>query len=231
MKKSNTLNKVKKIVSLAIFGALAYATMFIVNIKVAGFLTFDAKDSLITIAGLIYGPLAALIISFLVALLEMITVSGTGIYGFIMNFAATATFACVCSLIYKYRKNIFGAVVGLLSSVASMTAIMILMNLVVTPLFLSASVSDVIAMIPTILLPFNLTKAVLNGALVLTLYKPIKSLLKVTHLYESLDAVKTAENKKEAVMKSVIISLIGLAIVVLSVCIFVFVLKGSFSWF
>ena len=66
---------------VALFCALAYATMFVFRIKVS-FLTFDAKDAIITLAGLLFGPLASLVISFTVALIEMISVSDTQFWGF-----------------------------------------------------------------------------------------------------------------------------------------------------
>ena len=83
---------VKKLVGIAMFAALAYIATFIFRINVM-FLTFDVKDAVITIASFIYGPIAALVMSLTVALLELITISGTGVYGFIMNFLSTATFS------------------------------------------------------------------------------------------------------------------------------------------
>ena len=85
--KSNTKFDTKRLVGMAMFAALAYAVTFVFRIPVM-FLTFDAKDAIIIISSLIYGPLAGVFISLTVALLELITISGTGVYGFIMNFAS-----------------------------------------------------------------------------------------------------------------------------------------------
>ncbi len=65
--------------------AIAYVVMVAVHLNIlpaAPFLTYDPKDVIITIGGFIYGPAEVLIISFIVAFLEMITVSDTGIIGF-----------------------------------------------------------------------------------------------------------------------------------------------------
>ena len=82
----------------ALFCALAYASTFIMHIKV-GFLTFDIKDAVVTIAGLLFGPIYALVISVTVALLEFISMGETGFWGLLMDILSTATFATTCALI------------------------------------------------------------------------------------------------------------------------------------
>ena len=74
--KTNLLN-VRSIVGMAMFAALAYGVTFVFRIPVS-FLTFDAKDAVLTVASFIYGPLASLILALIPALIELITISGTG---------------------------------------------------------------------------------------------------------------------------------------------------------
>ena len=74
-----------KMVVLSLFCAMAYIFVFVFRIKVS-FLTFDAKDAIITVCSLLYGPLSGVIVSLVVSFLEFITVSDTGLYGLIMNF-------------------------------------------------------------------------------------------------------------------------------------------------
>ncbi len=157
---------------MAMFAALAYAVTFVFRIPVM-FLTFDAKDAVITIAALMYGPIAGLIISLVVALVEMISISGTGIYGFVMNFASSAAFSAVAALIYKYKRNASGAIIAFYAASVSMVAVMITLNLLITPYFMVTDVSTVASMIPTLFLPFNLAKALMNSAFAMILYKPI----------------------------------------------------------
>ena len=95
-----------------------------IKFKVAGFLTFDVKDVVISIAAMFFGPVTGIIISVIVPLLEMFTVSDTGPYGFIMNALASLAFVLPVSVVYKY-KSIPAAVAGLSASVFSMTAIML----------------------------------------------------------------------------------------------------------
>ena len=166
----------RRTVLIALFGALAYVLMLLVHFPVA-FLTLDIKDAMIALAGLYFGPMAALILSVLVPLLELVTVSGTGLYGFVMNVLSTATFAVTASTIYKYKKSFFGAIAGLVGGVALMVGAMMLFNLLVTPHYLGVAVAEVQALIPSLLLPFNLVKGIFNASIVLLLYKPLSSVM------------------------------------------------------
>lgn len=179
MKKYN----IRRYVILAMFAVLAYASLFALRISgIGGFLTFDVKDAVITVCAMLFGPVAGVVIALLVSLLEMITVSGTGPWGFLMNFVGSAVFAAVGSTIYCYapklKKTLSGAIVGLMSSVLAMTLCMLVMNLLVTPIYFGISVDSVKEMLLPLLLPFNLIKATLNAAIVLVLYKPLSTALK-----------------------------------------------------
>ena len=97
-------NKVKRITMIGMFAAIAFAIVVIARIPVVLFLKYDPKDIVITLGGFIMGPVSALLISVIVSLIEMITISDTGIIGCIMNILSTCSFACVATVIY-YRKK------------------------------------------------------------------------------------------------------------------------------
>ena len=225
--------KVKKIAFAALFAALAYVAMFATSWIKVGFLTFDAKDTVIALAGLIFGPVYSLVISLVVAVLELITVGDTGFYGFFMNFLSSAVFSTVCALIYKYMKNIIGAIVGLAYSVIAVTTTMMLFNLIVTPVYMNVERSVVVSMLPTLFLPFNLTKAALNSALVLILYKPVSTALKAARVLPSntLNSLRARSqgksNSKERILFSVLMTLSGIVIAALCLLVFFFVLGGE----
>lgn len=224
-KKYNT----KKLVLLAMFSALAYATMFVFRIKVS-FLTFEAKDAVITIAAMSLGPLAGLVISLVVTLLEMVTVSDTGFYGWIMNFSAAAVFSTVASLFYRRIRKVWGAIVGLASAVASMTVVMLILNLVITPIFsTNLPVETVMEMIPPLLLPFNLTKATLNSALVMVLYKPISTALKCAGMLPGREDAACGRYRLDR--KSLAMLLAGVLLIVLCVVFLIHIMSGNFSLF
>ena len=221
----NTQITTRRLVALALFAALAYACTSLLHIKVM-FLTFDAKDAVMAVAGMFFGPGAAMVLSLLVPTLELITIgSDTGLYGFIMNVASSMAFSVTASVIYKYRKTLGGALFALGTAIVSMTAFMMVMNLLVTPHFMGTTMGEVIALIPKLLLPFNLTKALLNAALVLVLYKPIATALRRTRLVQTATSAQASYRFDR---KTVLMLCLGLGLLILSVLLFIFVLGGSF---
>ncbi len=165
--------RTKKLTVIALMTAIAYLVMFVIHIPVS-YLTLDPKSTIIVIAGFMMGPMAALVISVVVAFLEMVTVSSSGPIGFLMNVLATASFSCIASLIYAKHRNIKNAIIGLITGTLVMTAIMLLWNWLILPFYMEGVTrADVIPLIMPLLLPFNLLKGALNMALALLLYKPI----------------------------------------------------------
>lgn len=231
---SNSYQKLKRIAAAAVFAAVAYAAMFVTSWIKVGFLTFDAKDSVITIAGLLFGPLYSLAISLVVSVIELITVGDTGPYGFIMNFLSSAVFSTVCALIYKYKRNIKGAVTGLVSSTVSMTAAMLLFNLFITPLYMNVEMKVVAGMIPTLFLPFNLTKGLMNAALVLILYKPVSNALRAARVLPRKevadgDGGEIERARRKNVNFSLVVTAVGLVTVALCALVFFVVLGGELA--
>lgn len=170
--------RVKRMILMGLFAAIAYVVMVVGRIPVVMFLKYDPKDVIITIGGFLFGPLSALVISFVVSVVEMFTVSDTGFIGLVMNILSTCAFACVASAIYAKRRTLRAAVIGLVAGSLTMTAVMLLWNYLITPLYLDASREQVAAMLIPMFLPFNLLKSGLNAALTVLLYKPLSSALK-----------------------------------------------------
>ena len=164
--------KIRKLTVTAMLCALAYIVMFLVHFKVT-FLTFDLKDAILTLTALLYGPVYGVGSAALVALLEFVTVSDTGLYGLLMNFLSSATFAFVAGAVYKRRRDLTGAVLGMVFAAVAMVTVMMAANLVITPFYMGVTTAEVGAMIPTLLLPFNACKAVMNAAAVLLIYNPL----------------------------------------------------------
>ena len=226
MKENKNTQRIKKLTALAVFAALAYVLHFI-HIPVM-FLNLDFKDVVTAIAGMYFGPISGLCLSVLVPLLEYPT-SGTGEYGLIMNILSSASFVCVASLIYRFKKTLSGAIIGLVSAIFSMVAIMMVANLFITPFYMGVSRSEVAELIPKMLLPFNAIKAILNASLTLCLYKPFTRILKKTGFGkngEKANDEKTAERKKT----TAIVFAIGLVIAAISFVIIFKVLGGTLKF-
>ena len=174
---------VKKLVLMALLAAAAYVMVALIRIPAVLFLKYEPKDVVITIGGFLMGPMASLIISAVVSLVEMVTISETGPIGALMNLLSTCSFACTAALIYKKKHDIWGAVLGLAAGTVTMVAVMLLWNWLITPLYMAGtSRADVAAMLVPVFLPFNALKAGLNSALILGLYKPLTVALRKARL-------------------------------------------------
>ncbi|MBQ2892909.1 MAG: ECF transporter S component [Oscillospiraceae bacterium] len=172
-------------VLIAMMAAVAYLLVFFIRIPVVLFLNYEPKDVIITIGGFLLGPMSALATSLVVSFVEMVTISTTGPIGALMNFISTCSFVCTAALIYKKRRNLAGAVIGLLVGSVTMIATMLLWNYLITPLYMTGtSRSQIADMLIPVFLPFNALKAGFNTTLTLLLYKPLVTALRRTGLVE-----------------------------------------------
>ena len=219
---SNTKTNIKKISVTAVLCALAYLCMFVFRFKVS-FLTFDFKDAILAVISFLYGPIYGIVSALVVALTELISVSDTGVYGFIMNFLSSAAFAGVCGVFYKYKRTLLGAVLGALCAMLVMTAVMLIANAFITPLYMKVPQSVVIGMIPSLLLPFNLLKGVFNAAITMIIYKPITSALKKMGLMASGGGTNKG--------RFAVLSVVSVIVIVIATLIILYLLKGSFQLF
>ena len=216
----------RKLVLIALFAAMAYAVTFIFHIKVS-FLTFDAKDAVVCIAAMILGPGAGAVISLLVATIEQITIGDTGFWGWLMDFASTATFSVVAGYIYSKRRNITGVAMSLFATVVSTVTVMMICNLVITPIYMKVEIDQVIQLIPTLLLPFNFTKAVLNAGVVLALYKPLVTALRAAKLLPKSENANSQQSFWS--VRSLVFILIAIVLISASILYMIFGLGGSFE--
>jgi len=167
---------VKKLTTLAMLSAIA-AVMVAVSSQmppVVLFLKYDPKDIIIVIGGFLYGPLAALAVSAVSSLIEMITVGQTGYIGLIMNIVSSCAFACPAALIYKKKRKLSSALIGLAIGIVSVTIVMSLWNYLLTPIYMEQPRSDIAKMILPTFIPFNLIKGGINAAIAILIYSPIR---------------------------------------------------------
>jgi riboflavin transporter FmnP len=106
-------NSAKKLVLIAMLAAVAYVIVCLIRVPVVLFLNYEPKDVIITIGAFLLGPVCGFVVSLLVSLLEMVTISGTGPIGALMNLLSTCSFACTAAIIYKKRRTFSGAIIGL----------------------------------------------------------------------------------------------------------------------
>ena len=208
-------SKTKKITMVAMLVAMAYILMFISKIipAVQGFLQYDAKDVIITIGGFILGPVYALITSVVVSVLEFSSVSSTGPIGLIMNIISTAAFSYTASLIYKKNKKISGAFLSLGVATITLTAIMLLWNYYITPIYMKIPREVIVPMLPTVFLPFNLVKGLINSGFILFTYKPVVSALQKANLIEKTSNHTPVKKISVALITGIILVIIFIPVI------------------
>ena len=200
--------------------ALAYIVMAIGRVPVVLFLSYDPKDVIIALGGLIWGPMISFAVSLIVSFIEMITISSTGWIGLIMNVISTCSFACTAAFIYKKKRTLSGAVIGLAFGAVTAITVMMLWNYLITPLYMGYPREAVVELLLPAFLPFNLLKSGLNAALTFLLYRPVVSALKSTGLIDKTKS-KNAEKRKTN------IGLIILAVAIIVTCVlFILSLNG-----
>lgn len=171
-------DKTRKLTTVAMLCAIAYVVMVVGRVPIVLFLKYDPKDVIITLGGLIWGPLIALWVSVIVSVIEMLSVSETGVLGCLMNIISTCSFACTASFIYKKRRTLSGAVTGLFAGSITMVIVMLLWNYLITPLYMGYPREAIVELLLPAFLPFNLLKAGLNASFTFLLYKPVISALR-----------------------------------------------------
>lgn len=172
MNRNSNFSNVKKLAGAGVFAALAVAVSFVTSFIKIGYLSLDAGDIIIVLASFIYGPGVGIAIS-LVSSMAGFLYSGTMWWGALMDFASSAVFSFVASFVYTRRKTFNFAIIGIYSAIVAVTAVMMPLNILITPLYMPVSTEFVLREIPRMLLPFNFAKATFNGGMALLLYKPL----------------------------------------------------------
>lgn len=211
MKSSRTKNNV----TAGMICAMAYVLVLFINIPIipsVDFLKYEPKDIVITIGGFILGPWAAVASSVTVSLIEMVTISTTGIIGLIMNILSSCAFALPAAIIYKKHRRLPGAVIGLVSGSVLMTAVMLLWNYLIAPLYMGVGREVIISMLTTVFLPFNLLKGAINSALIILVYKPLVTVLRKTGLIET-KSISSKQNGISAFLIGIFVLISGILVI------------------
>ena len=174
-------------VYLAMFAALSVALVCFIHfpfpfLPQAQFLEYDPADVPILIGTFAFGPAAGLLLTLVVSVVQGLTVSAqSGPWGIVMHFIATGSMALVAGLIYKKFHTFKGAIAALCFGALTMTAVMIPLNLLITPLYMGASVEVVAGMLLPAIIPFNAIKSVVNCLITFIVYKHITRLMDKTY--------------------------------------------------
>ena len=178
--------QIKKLVVMAMLAALSMvlvAAIHVPLIPVVSFLEYDPADIPILIATMAYGPVAGLVLTVIVSVIQGLFISTTGPWGILMHIIATGMLVLVAGGIYRVRHTRKGAVLALICGTLAMTGAMMVFNHFLTPYFLAGGIGDGAAvaanreLVDTLLvpfiLPFNLIKAGANSAVTFLVYKTV----------------------------------------------------------
>lgn len=173
---------VRTMVSLAMLAAIAVVLVALIHfpiIPAAAFLEYDPADIPILVGTFAYGPVAGLILTVVVSVIQGMTVSASGgMIGIVMHIVATGACAFVAGSIYSKNKTRKRALIGLVAGTVVQTLAMVIMNLIFTPLFMNVPLEAVIPMLVPMIIPFNLVKAGINCTITFLLYKSMSHILK-----------------------------------------------------
>ena len=171
----------RKLTTLGLFAAITVVLIHLVNFPLlpgATFLKYTPADVIILIATFIFGVPEGIIITAIVSLIQGFGIdASSGIIGIIMNFLGTTTSLVIAGSIYHSNKTKKNALIGLISGSVAMVVTMILCNIILTPLYMEIPRIQVIKLIPTIFLPFNLIKGLINSLATWVLYKRVSHLI------------------------------------------------------
>ncbi len=204
----------RKLIVMALFCALAFTATALFRIPVVLWLKYDPKDCLLAIGGMLYGPAAALLMSVVISLLEMVTISDTGAIGMLMNVLSTALFVLPPSILYRRRRTLPSAILGLVIGALLATGGMLLWNWLITPLYMGVPRAAVVELLLPAFLPFNLFKTALNAVLTVLLYKSVVSALRAARLVPKAES-PTRRSVSTGVLLSSLFLLVTLVLILL----------------
>lgn len=212
----------KNIVIIGMMSALSFVSVALIRIPVVSFLDYEPKDVFMAIAGFIFGPLCALIMSVAVSLIEMVTISDTGIIGFVMNALSSVAFCCTAAVFYYKKRTMKSAIAGLITGAVAATAVMLLWNYLITPIYMNLPRAEVAKMLLPIFLPFNVIKYGINTALTLLLYKSVVTALRKARLLPKSEYI--SDGKKVFFKAPVII----LSVVIIASCVLLYLVINNY---
>ena len=160
------MNKTVRLAKLAMMVAISCVLVVLIRIPFppAPFLEYDPADVPIYITTFAFGPGAGLLVTLIVSVIQAFVLGGAGVYGFLMHMIATGLFVIVAGFMYRHKKT-------------KKEAIMCVFNYFITPLYMGVPTDAVLAMIPTVIIPFNILKAGINALITFFVYKRISGFL------------------------------------------------------
>ncbi len=190
----------KNVAGMAVFAALSFV-VYLLEFPIfagtpASFLELDFSNVFVMLAGFMYGPIPAVIITVVKEAIH-IAVGSTGGVGELANTIITTAFVLLPSILYRYKKGIKTVVLSLIIACIIQTAISLLVNKFINFPFFTGSApfvpTDVSnAMFSSLwyfILAFNGIKSVAVSIVTILMYKRVSYLFKKINLQNSSNDV------------------------------------------
>ncbi|HBK86868.1 MAG TPA: hypothetical protein DDZ53_12650 [Firmicutes bacterium] len=173
MPKSN----VRNLVMISLLTAMSLVLMYAIQIPLlpaAPFLKWDPSDLPNVLGGVILGPWAAVIITFIKCLLFLLFKGTSGPIGSFMAFASGIALAVPCSIIYRRWSNHYGLLFGLATGTVVLTITMVLVNYYWALGVYGIPAELHLGLVKTTVLPFNLLRGILSSVLIYPVYLALR---------------------------------------------------------
>ena len=99
-----------------------------------------------------------------------------------MNVLSSCAFLLPAALLCRRKKTTGRVVLGVLAGAATMTAVMLLWNYLIVPLYMGTTRAEVLPLLWSAFLPFNLLKGAVNAVLTALLFRPAQAAFKAAKL-------------------------------------------------
>ena len=183
----------KNVAGMAVFSALSFV-VYLLEIPIfagtpASFLELDLSNVFVMLAGFMYGPIPAVLITLVKELIHIL-VGTTGGVGELANIIITISYALLPSILYMYRKGIKTVIFSLIIACVIQSLISLVVNKFINFPFFMGSVPFVpnetsekmFSMLWGYVLAFNLIKSVVVSVVTILLYKKVSYLFRKINL-------------------------------------------------
>lgn len=153
------------LVLTAILAAMSLILELFVHFPIlpaASFLLYSPGDLPIIVAAAVVGPMSGVAAALVNATLFVMLTGQGGPWGALMHFIASGGMALVIGYLYKKSGRLH---LSMLAGILTRVALMVPLNLVITPIYTGAPRAVVSGMIVPVIIPFNLIHAGINTVL------------------------------------------------------------------
>lgn len=195
---SGKTTDIRKITGIGMLSAIAFALMFL-DFSVPfmpSFIKMDLSELPALIGSFAYGPVAGVIICLIKNLLHLF-ISSTGGVGELSNFILGASFVLTAGLVYKFKKNRTGALIGSIAGALIMGIFSVFSNyFLVYPIYYNfmpeetilaayqlifSGVDNIMECLIVFNMPFTFVKGILSVVITFLIYKRLSPVLKGHH--------------------------------------------------